>query len=526
MSLPFIPALWAVLLYPVQTTKGQSPVTSIAAAYQTQNSLIDLYTALPVGLGAFGGCTGTLYTYTFSNGLSNQYKLSSFNANGSTYLIAPASAATVKLRRVDNANVSGSRNIMYMETTAASAVSCPAGLTLSFKPPYVDDMEALLAAGMLNQGTDNVFTNSSNGDGNNNNVERVDVIFSSGLNTASPAQAGFAIFDRGANYQHDPFKIVAITSLDANGDPNGFGAVKSCTGGNGSNNNGNWGHPSTANGNKQFAAYVLRKDAAEAKLRVSSNINQEMGGVFYSFSDLGITAGQPLYGYALLGPDGLANPTTAQLLSLNNSPVYPTATTEASGGGLDLVAVNTVFATGSYVVLPLTVNMFTGYVQNAQAALQWRLTGSTGNETISLQRSADGVNFQPLYTDNNKEGAYRDTDMPSGSCYYRLCITTPTGGPSYSQTLALHNTAANISWKVFPTIVERGQLLTLQGLTDGAYTVSFYDVSGRCRKTTVQAQNGDTRIGLPGTTLPAGIYWLNLSHAGRPVPGNRKIFIR
>jgi hypothetical protein len=508
----------------VQITLGQSAVTSISASYQQQASLVDLYTALPAGSGAFGGCTGSTFTYTFSNGLSNQYKLSSFNAGGNTYFTAPASAAIVRLRRVDNAVVTGSRNIVYMETTAATAAACPAGLALPFKTPYVDSMEILLGAGMLNQGTDNLFTNASNGDGNNNNVERVDVIFTTGLNTSSPSQAGFAIFDRGASYQHDPFKIVAITSLDVNGDPNGFGPVKSCTGGNGSNNNGNWGHPSTAAGNKQFATYVLRKDATESRLRVSSNVNQEIGGVFYTFSDLGITAGQSLYGYALLGPDGTASPTTAQLLNLNSSSVYPTATTESAGGGLDLVAVNTVFATGSYVVLPVTVNSFTGSMQNDQAMIQWQIAGNTANGTVVLERSPDGNSYQAIST-VSAEGSYRDTNMP-GSCYYRLAISSAAGQVSYSQTIALHKSAVSERWKVFPTVVEKGQFITLQGLTDGYYTVSFYEVSGGCRKRTATVQNGRAKIGLPGNGMPAGIYWLSLSTEGKMLPGNGKIFVR
>jgi hypothetical protein len=41
-----------------------------------------------------------------------------------------------------------------------------------------------------------------------------------------------------------------------------------------------------------------------------------------------------------------ANPTSAQLLNLNDAAVYPTGTTEAQGGGLDLISVNTFSATG------------------------------------------------------------------------------------------------------------------------------------------------------------------------------------
>jgi len=507
-----------------QTAPGQSPITSISASYQAQSSAISSYVATPVGSGAFGGCNATNYTYTYSNGSSNQYVLSSFNAAGSSWLAAPAAAAKVRLRRVDNANVTGSRNIVYMESTAATANACPSGGTLAFKPPYVDSMELLLAGGMLNQGTDNLFTNASNGDGNNNDIERVDVIFSGSLNTSSPTQAGFAIFDRGVNNQHDPFRIVAITSLDASGDPNGFGAVKTCTGGNGSNN-GSWGHPTTAQGNKQFACYVLRKDVSDTRLRASSNVNQEIGGVFFTFSDLGISAGQQLYGYALLGPDGAANPSATQLQSLNNSTVYPTTTTEAAGGGLDLVAVNSVFTTGSFVVLPVSITSFTGGVLNGQAQLQWEVSDDA-NTTLALQRSSDGVSYQTVDS-TAAGGSYTDRSMPSGTSYYRLVVTM-SGQSSYSQVLMLHQTgtSGNGSWRVFPTVVERGQAITLDGLTDGYYTISFYNASGSRRRITTNVFNGQARIGLPGNSLPAGIYWLSLSTAGKQLPGNGEIFIR
>jgi len=378
--------------------KAQSAITAFSASYQSAASSIDSYTAKPAaGSSAFSSCGNTTYTYTFSNGTSNQYKLNSFNANGSTFLVAPAASSFVKLRRVNNAQVSGARNIVYMETTASTANACPSPAALNLKPPYIDTMENLLAAGMLNQGTDNIFTNAGNGDGNNNNIERVDVIFPTGLNTASPTQAGFAIFDRGVNNAHDPFRIVAITSLDAQGNPNGFGSVKTCTGGNGSNN-GNWGHPTTANGNKQIACYVMRKDASDPYLRVSSNINQELGGVFYSFADLGITSGQTLYGYSLLGSDGVASPTSAQLLDLSNTSVYPTTTTESSGG-LDLVAINTVFQTGSYVVLTLPPATPAPRPDDPAPITRWRIfpTMPHQGQLLTLQAPHDGSYSLSIY---------------------------------------------------------------------------------------------------------------------------------
>ncbi|MDO6430644.1 hypothetical protein Q4E93_08600 [Flavitalea sp. BT771] len=527
-----VPLAVLVLLVCGGAATAQSPVTQFSGSYSSVASSLGSYTAFPSGIGTFSGCSSTLYTYTFSNGSSNQYKLYSFNANGSTYFVAPGAAAAVKLRRVNNARVTGTRNIVYMESTASSATACPSPGVLNFKPPYVDVMENVLTAGILNEGTDNLFTNASNGDDNNNNIERVDVIFSSGLNTAYPEKAGFTILDRGANYNHDPFRIAAITSLDASGNPASFGAVRICTGGNGSTN-GSWGHPTTANGNKQFAAYVLRKDASDAHLRVSSVVNQEIGGVFFSFADLGITAGQTLYGYALLGPDGITSPTSAQLLNLTDATVYPTNTTESAGGGLDLVAVNTVFATGSFVVLALSVDDFTGAIQDNKGLLQWRLGNADEFFQLVVQRGADGTNFYDLpavspgirSADNTLEGSYTDVTLTgAGVYYYRLKMVLSGQQVRYSRVLALRgeDPASTAGWRIFPTQPGQGQSLKLQGLRDGNYTLYFYSAGGACRNMPVQVNGGQASVQPP--SVP-GVYWVRLSAGDKYVAGNAKILV-
>jgi hypothetical protein len=528
-----VPLTVLVLLVYARAATAQSPVTQFSGFYSPASGSLGSYTALPSGIGTFSGCSSTTYTYTFGNGSSNQYKLSSFNAHGSTYFVAPGAAATVKLQRVNNAQVTGTRSIVYMESTGSSATACPLPAVLNIKTPYVDVMENLLAAGILNQGTDNLFTNSSNGDGNNNNIERVDVIFSSGLNTASPGQAGFTILDRGNNYGHDPFRIAAITSLDAAGNPASFGAVKICAGGNGSGN-GSWGHPSTANGNKQFASYVLRKDASDAHLLVSSVVNQEIGGVFFSFSDLGIASGQPLYGYALLGPDGITSPTSTQLLNLANATVYPTNTTESAGGGLDLVAVNTVFSTGSLVVLALSVDDFTGTIQDNKGSLQWRLGNADQLQQLVIQRSADGANFYDLPAaspgiegvDNTLKGSYTDITLPgAGVYYYRLKMVLSGQEVQYSRVLALRgeDPASAGGWRIFPTLPEQGQSLKLQGLHDGSYTLFFYNAGGACWSMAVQVNGGEASI-LPPSV--AGVYWVRLGTRDKFVAGNAKILVK
>jgi hypothetical protein len=240
--------------------------------------------------------------YTWKNGASNQLKLTSFTVSSKTFIVSPPPASVVKIRRVNNANVTGVRSILYSESTAPVS-ACVAPQQLNFKAPYNNDMESFLNNNVMNHGTDNLFSNAGNSDGNNNNIERVDVIFPGGVSSFIASDAGFGLFERGNNNAHDGFRIAAILSLDASNNPASFGAVKTCTAGNGSNN-GSWGHPSIANGNVALAAYVLRKEAAETYLKVSSNVTQEIGGVYFSFTDLGVAANQVIYGYSLIGPDG------------------------------------------------------------------------------------------------------------------------------------------------------------------------------------------------------------------------------
>jgi hypothetical protein len=527
ISIPFAVAFIIAITCCAPIARSQSPVTSFSTSYTTAGSALSNYIDLPALFsGSFTSCASTLYTYSFANGSSNELKLSGFNAAAQSFIVAPGAAATVKLRRVNNSNVTGNRNIVFMETTSASASNCPVLGLIGFKLPYNDIMESFLDNNIINQGTDNIFTNAGNGDKNFNNIERVDVLFPAGLKTATPVNAGFVIIDRGTNYAHDPFRITAVTSLDANGDPASFGSVKTCTGGNGSNNNGSWGHPSVANGNKQLATYVLRKDPAETYLKVSAAINQELGGVFFTFADLGVSANQTIYGYSLIGPDGTANPGSAQLLNTANASVYPTGTTEADGGGLDLVSVNTVFVTGAAVLLPMQVVSFEGAIQNSGAFLQWQLNLAAGDNKIELQRSEDGSSFYTVYSTYAGFGTATMSfaDKPAaGIHYYRLKITRALPGePQYSNTLPLAlNTGT--AFRVYPSITRRGQQLQLEGLADGWYTAGFCNMYGAIIKTTVYVQSGGAALEPPPGLAP-GVYLLTLDN-GKQAPKSVKLFI-
>lgn len=505
---------------------SQSPVMQYQANYVSASSSLNSYTAFPTNPGTFSSCNSNNYTYTWSNGSNNQLKLVSFTANAKSYVVSGITNVEVKLRRVDNANVTGLRNILYSETSAPTATSCVTPRQLDFKAPYSDDMSTFLNNNVLNHGTDNIFTNANNGDGNNNNIERVDVIFTSGIQSSLPADAGFILCDRGNNNGHDGFRIAAILSIDASNNPTSFGAVKICTAGNGSNN-GSWGHPSTANGNRLLPYYVLRKDPADTYLRVSSNLTQEIGGVFFSFANLEVAANQRIYGYCLLGPDGIANPTSSQLLNINDAAVYPTTTTEVQGGGLDLIAVNTYFGTDQALASSY-YQQFNGVGQAENALLKWSLNNIPEGNTVFLERSMDGINFSAIHSYRH-EGVlnYDYKDIPGiGIFYYRLSILAADGSKIYSRVLQLKIINTGKAWKLFPNLVKPGNNIIFSSLQNGQYNMLIRNSNSSVVYTKMlTSRNGKAEFILPRTKFIPGIYFISFEKDGSSLSGTEKIIV-
>jgi hypothetical protein len=499
-----------VLLYAVPAL-SQTAIQQFTAVYVPDNGSSS-YSAKPATGGNFSDCSNTSFTYSWGNGSDNLLRLNSFSVNSKTYIISPQPGSSVKLRRINNANVTGKRTILYSEITTSPASACPGNRTLTFRAPYQDTMELELNNNILNHGTDNIFTNTGNGDNNNNNIERVDVIIPLGVYTSFVNDAGFGLFERGSNNAHDGVRIAAILSLDVNGDPASFGAVKTCVPGNGSNNS-SWGHPSIANGNHAVSAYVLRKDEADTRLRVSSTVNQELGGVFFSFADLGIGFNQKIYGYSLIGPDGKSNPSSAELLNLNNTTVYPTSTTEGDGGGLDLICVNTYFGTNQ-ALADMGTQSFRGESLGVVNHLQWSLPEWNEQNRIDIQRSVDGSVYQNIftyYTGTDHDPVGHDDTPGSGIHFYRLCITLPDGSTQTSRVISLTGDQVP-EFKAGPNPVLAGNNLLISGLLPGTYHAFFTSMNGNREYQIGFKVNGNSQPIRVPEGIKTGFYLLQLEN--------------
>ena len=490
---------------------AQSPVWQFSMAYSKSDSSAFSYDKLPASPGTFSGCNSTVYRYNWKQGTDNLLKLISFTANASSFTVSGRPDADIRIRRVNNSQAMGNRCIIYGETTLTSAVPCVNPLQLNFKVPYNDDMSSFLNNNVINQGTDNLFTNSNNGDGNNNNIERMDVLFTAGLVTSYTSEVGFILCERGNNNAHDGFRIAAITGVDLNNDPVSFGVVKTCTAGNGANN-GSWGHPSLANGNRQIAAYVLRKDETENRLRVSSNVNQEIGAVYFSLADLGIAPGQRIYGYSLLGPDGTANPSSDQIMNLANTSVYPTGTTEAQGGGLDLIAINTYFMTGQ-ALAENTIRGFAVQEINGQVLLNWQINTPDDCQQLTIERSADGIHFGTIA--ELKPETDQFTDQPDGRfIYYRLKLETKNKQVIYSPVQLLALKSPNHQPRLYPNVLSGETSLIAEHIPAGLYMVRLIQPDGRLvRQHTERLIENQSTITISLDKNYKGVLFINLTNS-------------
>ncbi len=254
-------------------------------------------------------------TMSYGNGVAK--RIESFTGPaGQLFEIAKAADGSsalqrVDLLRVDNANITGERGLIWMSRATGSTDY----RAITGTDPGDRTMESVLGDTIVTDGADNLFANGVAGSTvtNLNNIERASFLSPTPITPAEPAQTGVLLLERGGN---DPVRIAAVLSVDAAGKPLTFGTpiTVPATG---------WttvlaGLPST----------VLRKTAADTAWRPSQPINpQNIGGVFVSYEELGVAVGTPVAGVAVVAGDQV---------SFDSD--FVTTTSEASGaGGLDLM---------------------------------------------------------------------------------------------------------------------------------------------------------------------------------------------
>lgn len=289
----------------VTTSAGTTTTTLVTSPSDAGNSILD----------------DTEYNINYGQG--NNVAVSSYVVGGTTYDRFLAPDTLILLRRVSTDRLV---NIWY-ELDQINTTPNPDEIDIN--PDIVAEADAIYLSGNLNAGYDNILVNDDDLASGSIEVEteRVDVIWFSGIQTSDPTTAVFPVIERGGN---DNIAIAAITSLDVDGNPASYGTLVGIA-------SSDW--PGTG---QTFTDYIIlrRQAVGDDPIPLIEIGSQVVQGVAVSFSELGISAGQSVFGYSLFASDveGVGGaPAIAAGVTLSDITTFP-SNTLSSVSGLDLVA--------------------------------------------------------------------------------------------------------------------------------------------------------------------------------------------
>jgi uncharacterized repeat protein (TIGR01451 family) len=298
------------------------PLTGISAHYDNVSDTNGNYSV--TGAGTSGFPSGTVYNLTFNTGgAQNNLIIDGFESGTNIYNYVQL-AQQINIVRVDNPTVTGAHNIVFFEESSVS------GTNVNLKPSRVSTMDESLRSDLVNRGADNVFANQGDGNGNMNNIERIDYIFSSGFPYYDLTdRRGFLVMDRGGN---DRFKIAVITAIDTNGLPASFSQPVSVE-------ETSWGASGITLQTTVMRGYTEGGGSLTPSARVGA---QSLSGVYLSWDEFALTTNDMIYGYSLAANDVTTN--NAYWLETTNPAYFPTDTAVGSQyGGLDLISGGSMF---------------------------------------------------------------------------------------------------------------------------------------------------------------------------------------
>lgn len=290
---------------------GVQPITSIQAYYEDVDD--STYDFVSPGAGTASFPATNIYRTRFTVGPYNDLIITSFDVGTNNFIFRQL-AERINIVRVDNPTVTGAHHILLYDR-AGPIVNVT---NINLASEYAATMEEILLATIINRGVDNVFCNTGNADGNNNNVERIDYIFGDGYPAyGNLRKKGFMVMDRGGN---DALWVAAILALDTNGLPAAFSrpVLLAQT---------NWGNSGITLNTIVYRGY-------DGNYRPSANLGpQPLTGQYIEWEEFGIPTNALVYGYSLAAADISATQDWLQVWT------FPLNTTESgNAGGLDLMS--------------------------------------------------------------------------------------------------------------------------------------------------------------------------------------------
>ena len=165
-------------------------------------------------------------------------------------------------------------------------------------------------------------------------------------------------------------------------------------------------------------------------------------------------------------------------------------------------------------VLPIGFSALTGEKKDNKNILYWQTYTETNFLNMQVQRSTDGVNFQPIATIAAHKTAssysYEDATAVAGvTNFYRVSFNEADGRKELSNTISIAATAIPFTISIRPNpFTTTFSIVANTGLTASTnMNVHWYNTAGRKVYTEIRFLNtGDNTISLNTATLTKGVY--------------------
>ncbi len=213
--------------------------------------------------------------------------------------------------------------------------------------------------------------------------------------------------------------------------------------------------------------------------------------------------------------NGTFDSATNQLLeNADNSPYSITVTDEI---GCSASASGTPPACTKTAVEFLGLN---GRVEANGNYLYWSTASEENNDFFQVERSLDGVNFEPIgkvegVGNSHVANDYHFTDVasPAGTAIYRLSIVDNDGKVDLTNTVTLTRDHEGFGITHVAPVPANDFLNVFFNGIAGTTTVSVFDVTGKeISRQEVETENGLNNITLSVETYSAGVYFLNITN--------------
>ncbi len=193
-------------------------------------------------------------------------------------------------------------------------------------------------------------------------------------------------------------------------------------------------------------------------------------------------------------------------------------------------------ATGTYFFTIGTTNMTTAplpvdlseqdiHCEDNKVKLNWTTVSETQNDFFTVQRSADGTNFNSLATiigagnsNSTIHYSWEDASPLPGTSYYRLEQNDFNGKQNQFPTLAIENCKSSFNLNIYPNPFENTYNISIStGHSDVDFKSRLMDVLGKqvtLPYTTKLLSNGEYTLRFDLSGQPKGIYLLQLNING------------